>query len=37
MLWPVQQLARWRLERRLYALPVEQRLAEWLRPAQALS
>ena len=35
--WPLQKLARWRVERRAYALPLERALVEWLKPAQALS
>jgi radical SAM superfamily enzyme YgiQ (UPF0313 family) len=34
---PVQSLARWRVERRNYTLPVERRLIERLRPRRALS
>ena len=34
---PLQWLARRRVERGAYALPVERRAAEWLRPRQALS
>ncbi len=35
--WPLQKLSRWRVERRAYALPLERKLVEWLKPAQALS
>jgi radical SAM superfamily enzyme YgiQ (UPF0313 family) len=35
--WPLQTLSRWRVERRAYALPLERKLVEWLKPAQALS
>ncbi|MGH2536252.1 MAG: B12-binding domain-containing radical SAM protein [Candidatus Promineifilaceae bacterium] len=34
---PLRLLSRWRLERRVYAFPLERRLVERLRPAQALS
>jgi radical SAM superfamily enzyme YgiQ (UPF0313 family) len=34
---PLQRLARWRVQRHAYALPLERRLLEWLRPPQALS
>jgi radical SAM superfamily enzyme YgiQ (UPF0313 family) len=35
--WPVQTLARWRVEHRAYGLPVDRKLIEWLKPAPALS
>jgi radical SAM superfamily enzyme YgiQ (UPF0313 family) len=35
--WPLQTLSRWRVERRAYALPIDRKLVEWLKPAQALS
>jgi radical SAM superfamily enzyme YgiQ (UPF0313 family) len=35
--WPIQALARWRVERRAYALPIDRKLIEWLKPAPALS
>jgi radical SAM superfamily enzyme YgiQ (UPF0313 family) len=35
--WPLQTLSRWRVENRAYGLPLERRLVEWLKPAQALS
>jgi radical SAM superfamily enzyme YgiQ (UPF0313 family) len=35
--WPLQKLSRWRVERRAYALPLDRKLVEWLKPAQALS
>ncbi len=35
--WPLKRLSRWRLSRRNYALPVERRVLEWLRPQRALS
>jgi len=35
--WPVQTLARWRVENRAYGLPVDRKLIEWLKPAPALS
>jgi radical SAM superfamily enzyme YgiQ (UPF0313 family) len=35
--WPLQALSRWRVERRAYALPLDRKLVEWLKPAQALS
>lgn len=35
--WPVQTLARWRVEHRAYALPFDRKLIEWLKPAPALS
>lgn len=34
---PLQALSRWRVENRVYALPLDRRLVEWLKPAQALS
>ena len=34
---PVQALARWRCRRDAYALPVEKRVIEWLRPPAAVS
>lgn len=35
--WPLQKLSRWRVERRAYAFPIDRKLVEWLKPAQALS
>lgn len=35
--WPLRALSRWRVENRMYALPLDRRLVEWLKPAQALS
>lgn len=34
---PLQRLARWRVEHSTYRLPLERKLIEWLKPAQALS
>jgi hypothetical protein len=35
--WPLQKLSRWRVERKIYTLPLERTLIERLRPGQALS
>jgi radical SAM superfamily enzyme YgiQ (UPF0313 family) len=35
--WPLQRLSRWRVEHQAYALPLERRLVEWLKPSPALS
>jgi radical SAM superfamily enzyme YgiQ (UPF0313 family) len=35
--WPLQKLSRWRVERKMYAMPLEKTLIERLRPGQALS
>ena len=35
--WPLQTLSRWRVENKIYGLPLDRRLVEWLKPAQALS
>ncbi|MFQ5614014.1 MAG: B12-binding domain-containing radical SAM protein [Anaerolineae bacterium] len=35
--WPLQTLSRWRVENRVYILPLDRALIEWLRPAPALS
>jgi radical SAM superfamily enzyme YgiQ (UPF0313 family) len=35
--WPLQALSRWRVEHRAYTLPLDRKLVEWLKPAQALS
>jgi radical SAM superfamily enzyme YgiQ (UPF0313 family) len=34
---PLQKLSRWRVERKMYAMPLEKTLIERLRPGQALS
>jgi anaerobic magnesium-protoporphyrin IX monomethyl ester cyclase len=35
--WPLKQLSRWRVERRMYTFPFERTLVERIKPAQALS
>jgi radical SAM superfamily enzyme YgiQ (UPF0313 family) len=35
--WPLQKLSRWRVENKAYALPLDRKLVEWLKPTQALS
>jgi radical SAM superfamily enzyme YgiQ (UPF0313 family) len=37
MRWPIQCLARWRVERGDYRVPIERKIIEWLRPPQPLS
>jgi radical SAM superfamily enzyme YgiQ (UPF0313 family) len=32
--WPLRAVARWRVARHAYGLPIERRFIEWLRPAQ---
>ena len=35
--WPLRAVARWRVARHAYGLPIERRVIEWLRPPRELS